>query len=65
MIKDVLSYYMFTLLPQLKELMDTKYVYNNVEYNRDDDTYHLIQKKYTLQELEVPYVEPEIVSNKK
>ena len=30
-------------------------IYNNVEYNSEDDTYHLIQKKYTLQELEIFY----------
>jgi hypothetical protein len=64
LIKDVLSIYV-DIQPKLKELMNTKYAYNNVEYNRDDNTYHLIQNKYTLQELEMPYVEPETISNKK
>ena len=64
LIKDVLSIYV-DIQPKLKELMNTKYAYNNVEYNSNDNTYHLIQNKYTLQELEMPYVEPETISNKK
>lgn len=50
-IKDVISLYRDELLGKLKEVMDAKYAYVNVEYNDSDDTYHLIQKPYTLEDV--------------
>ena len=38
------------MIPRLKELMDYKYAYSNVEYI--DDKFHLVQKKYTIENLE-------------
>ena len=44
--------------------MDTKYVVNNILHDDEDDTYHLIQKKYTIMELYDEVEEPIIVSFK-
>ena len=49
-INEVVGKYTEDLVPRLKELMDYKYAYSNVEYV--DDKYHLVQKKYTIENLE-------------
>ena len=42
--------YKYELIPRLKDLMEYKYAYSNVEYF--DDKFHLVQKKYTIENLE-------------
>ena len=42
--------------------MVLKYRSNLVEYNEDDNTYHLIQQKYTILDLEDNYVNPAVIS---
>jgi hypothetical protein len=49
-INEIVGKYKEELIPRLKELMEYKYAYSNVEYV--DDKYHLIQKKYTIENLE-------------
>jgi hypothetical protein len=44
--------------------MDTKYSVNDIIHDDEDDTYHLIQKKYTVMELYEEFDEPMIVSFK-
>ena len=51
LVNDVVENYKNTMIPSLKELMDYKYAYSNVEYF--DDKFHLIQKKYTIEEVEL------------
>ena len=50
-IKNVVDVYNTRLLPLVKKNMDAKYKVNKMFYNEEDDTYHLIQKKYTLFDL--------------
>ena len=50
LINEVVGKYKEELIPRLKELMDYKYAYSNVEYI--DDKFHLVQKKYTIENLE-------------
>jgi len=61
-VRDSIEIYINQLEPKLKELMRVKYRSNLVEYNEDDNTYHLIQKKYTILDLEDDYVKPEVIS---
>jgi hypothetical protein len=61
-VRDSIEIYTNQLEPKLKELMRLKYMSNLVEYNEDDNTYHLIQKKYTILNLEDNYVKPEVIS---
>jgi hypothetical protein len=61
-VRDSIEIYINQLEPKLKELMRVKYRSNLVEYNEDDNTYHLIQKKYTILDLEDNYVKPEVIS---
>jgi hypothetical protein len=49
---DAVELYKDQIVPKLKEIMKTKYTYSVVEYNEDDNTYHLKQEKYTINELE-------------
>jgi hypothetical protein len=56
-VKDAVDLYMGTLSPQLKEIMKLKYKYCQVEM-LDDNNYHLIQKKNTIQQLEYTLTEP-------
>jgi hypothetical protein len=49
---DAVELYKERILPNVKECMETKYVYSAVEYNEDDNTYHLIQKHYDIGDLE-------------
>lgn len=63
-IKDIVDTYQSRLKPLLKKNMDTKYVVNNMLHDDEDDTYHLIQKKYTVMELYDEVEEPIIVSFK-
>ena len=44
------SVYINDIVPKLEKIMDDKYAYSAVEYDSDDDTYHLIQKKTTIEQ---------------
>ena len=48
--------------PKLKKIEKMTYGYNKVEYNEDSDIYFLIQKKYTLDQVEFEYENPKIES---
>ena len=48
--------------PKLKKIETMTYAYNKVEYNEETDTYFLIQKKYTLDQVEFEYEDPKIES---
>jgi hypothetical protein len=61
-VRDSIEIYINQLQPKLKELMMLKYRSNLVEYNEDDNTYHLIQQKYTILDLEDNYVKPAVIS---
>jgi hypothetical protein len=41
--------------PKLKNIEEISYAYNKVEYNENDDTYLLIQKKYSIEQLEIKF----------
>jgi hypothetical protein len=60
-ILDAVDIYVNTLTPKLKELMDLKYKYNAVEFNADTNTFHLIQKKYTIKDMEYNLDEPKLI----
>jgi len=60
-VRDAVEIYVNNLTPKLKEILSLKYKYNTVELD-DDNTYHLIQKKNTIEQLEYPLVEPKIIS---
>ena len=60
-VKDAVDLYVGTLMPQLKEIMGLKYKYCQVEL-LDDNNYHLIQKKNTIDQLEYALSEPSVNS---
>jgi len=51
-VSDAIELYINSILPTTTELRNLKYAYSAVEYNEDDNTYSLIQKPITLEELE-------------
>lgn len=61
-VRDSVELYINQLQPKLKELMSLKYRNYLVEYNEDDQTYKLIQQKYTILDLEDNFVKPEVIS---
>ena len=54
--------YVNQLTPLLKQLMNLKYQVNQVEYMEDENVYRLIQKKFSIQNLEFNYGSLDIVS---
>ena len=62
LVRDSVEIYINQLQPKLKELMALKYKSNLVEYNDEDNTYALIQRKYTILDMEDAYVKPEVVA---
>jgi len=51
-VQDAVTTYVTNLKPLLKKIIHTKYRENLVWYNEDTNTYHLLQKKNTNQDLE-------------
>jgi hypothetical protein len=51
-VSDAIELYINSILPTATQLRDLKYAYSAVEYNEDDNTYSLIQKPITIEELE-------------
>lgn len=54
-VRDVVDIYVNTLTPKLKELSDLEFSKSFVEFNSDTNTYHLIQKKTDISNLEDYY----------
>jgi hypothetical protein len=52
LIVDAVELYTNSIQPRANEIMNKKYVYNGVEYNEDDNTFHLIQLSITNENLE-------------
>lgn len=52
-IKDALEIYVNTIKVINKELQALKYKIQEVIYNKDNDTYKLVQKSYTLSDLQI------------
>ena len=52
-ILDAVELYSNEILPKSKKIMHKTYAYNSVDYDEDDKTYHLYQKKHTIQQFEM------------
>jgi hypothetical protein len=52
LITDAVELYKGRILPTAERIRNLKYSYNAVEYNDDNNTYHLIQDAYTIVQLE-------------
>ena len=52
---NAVELYINDIEPKLKKIQDLSYSINKVEYNENDENYFLIQKKYTIEQLEVKY----------
>jgi hypothetical protein len=65
-VNDAIDLYINELIPKLKIIMQNKYLYFNVEIERDNrykiNTVSLIQKLYTIVNLETNLGTPEIIS---
>lgn len=53
LIKDIILLYKNNLIKGLKKINNLKYALMEVDYNEETNIYTLVQKKYTLQNLEV------------
>ena len=62
LINDVISIYKNQLIPLLNKIRNLKYKMNSVSYNKEDNQYKLIQRKYTINELEINLGENQIIS---
>lgn len=60
-IQDVTSIYINQLMPLLRTILQKKYSKNSVEFNSDNNTFHLIQEKYTIEDVTVRYSKPAII----
>jgi hypothetical protein len=61
-VKDSVNIYITQLIPKINNI--SKYLYNDryVDYNDSTNTYHLINNKYSIQQLEYDLVTPKINS---
>jgi len=59
-VKYALEVYTHDLVPILKEISALKYKYQQVKKD-EDGVYYLVQKKYTIKDLEKYAIEPEII----
>jgi len=53
LVNDAVDLYVHTMIPKMKDIMKKKYSYSGVEYNEDDNTFHLIQKFVSISDLEL------------
>ena len=60
--RDAVNIYVTKLLPLLDKMMKLKYSENSVWYNETDSTYHLIQNKYSIKDIEFNIGQEKIVS---
>uniref|UniRef100_A0A6C0F4S5 Uncharacterized protein n=1 Tax=viral metagenome TaxID=1070528 RepID=A0A6C0F4S5_9ZZZZ len=48
--QQAVAIYINDILPKVESIREEKYAYSAVEYDSDDDTYHLVQKKMTIEQ---------------
>lgn len=61
-VKDAVDIYIDNLKPIVDQIRNLKYSSVTVEFNENDNTYHLVEQKYTIKDLEEPLIEPKIIS---
>lgn len=61
-VADAVEVYINELMPIVKELMGLKYRSNIVWYNEDTGTYHLLQSKTAIKDIELDIVEAEVIA---
>jgi hypothetical protein len=54
-IKEAVTIYLTMISPQVEQIMNLKYSFSSVEYNETDNTFHLHQPIYTLNENQENY----------
>jgi len=59
-IREAIVIYINQLTTKIEELNNLKYPHRVVVYDSDDDTHHLIQKRYTIDEIETNYAKHDI-----
>lgn len=64
LLHDTIEIYINNVMPLLDTIRNLKYQYINVEYNKDKDTYTLIKKNVTTNNLEKIIDDPKIISFK-
>ena len=62
LINDAVTIYINQLVPKLKTIMDLKYNVNLVEFIEDENVYHLIQRKISIQNMEFNYSKSSIIN---
>jgi hypothetical protein len=63
-VKEAVQMYVSEFIPKLKEIQSLKYEVNIVEYNSDNNTFHLIQKPNNLESLQYEIIDDDkIISN--
>ena len=60
-INDAVNIYINQLVPKLKTIMKLKYNVNFVEFIEEENAYHLVQQKLSIQNLEFDYSKSSIV----
>ena len=61
-VRDAVNIYITNLKPTLSELLKLKYKENLIWYNENNNTYHLIQNKYSIKDMEINLGKYETVS---
>uniref|UniRef100_A0A6C0B0P4 Uncharacterized protein n=1 Tax=viral metagenome TaxID=1070528 RepID=A0A6C0B0P4_9ZZZZ len=51
-IVDAVDLYVDTMLPKMSMILSKKYAYNGVEYDEEDNTFHLVQIPFSIDDLE-------------
>jgi hypothetical protein len=52
-IKDMVELYITKIKPVAENIRNLKYIYTGIDYNEKDDTYSLIEKPYTINDMEL------------
>lgn len=60
-IRDAVELYIDEIDENLKLLRENKYNNMELQYNNDDDKFHLVQEKYTIQDLEMETEEGNVI----
>lgn len=60
-VRDAVDIYNTKLVPLLEKIMKLKYKENYIWYNENDSTYHLIQQKYAINNIEFNVGEEKVV----
>ena len=60
--KEAVELYVNEIIPKLKEIQSLKYGINLVEYDNDNHTFHLLQRKNNLDDLEYKMNDDQVVS---